>query len=246
MIIIAGLGNPEKEYKGTRHNAGFEVINKLAYDYDIQMNKVKFRAIYGTGSIKGKSVLLLKPQTYMNLSGESVRDALSFYKLGAENLIVVYDDCALDVGEIRVRKQGSAGGHNGMKSIIYQLETDTFTRVRVGIGEKPPKFDLVDYVLSRFNKNETEKIIEGYTKAGEAVEIILSGSADIAMNKFNKKNPPKSEGSLNTIPPKNEGNLNSNASNTPKNECGLNANASTPPKNEGNLNASASTPPKSE
>lgn len=187
MIIIAGLGNPERDYKGTRHNTGFEVINKLAYDFNIQMNKAKFRAIYGTGVIKGKSVALLKPQTYMNLSGESIRDALTFYKLDTGSLVVVYDDCALDVGVIRVRQRGTAGGHNGMKNIIYQLETDEFLRVRVGIGQKPPRYDLADYVLSRFSTNETEDMIDGITKAGDAVISLLEKGAEATMNKFNER-----------------------------------------------------------
>lgn len=187
MIIIAGLGNPEREYKGTRHNTGFEVINKLSYDCGIQMNKAKFRAVYGTGTVKGKSVLLLKPQTYMNLSGESIRDALAFYKLDASSLIVVYDDCDLDIGQIRVRQKGSAGGHNGMKNIIYQLETDEFLRVRVGIGQKPPKYDLADYVLSRFGKDETEDMILGVTKAGEAVLSLLENDAETVMGLYNKR-----------------------------------------------------------
>lgn len=187
MILIAGLGNPEREYKGTRHNTGFEAINKLAYDFNIQMNKAKFRAIYGTGTIKGKSVMLLKPQTYMNLSGESIRDALAFYKLDTKSLIVVYDDCDLDVGEIRVRQRGTAGGHNGMKNIIYQLETDEFLRVRVGIGQKPPRYDLADYVLSRFSANETEDVLTGITKAGNAVVSLLENGAEATMNRFNER-----------------------------------------------------------
>jgi len=186
MVLIAGLGNPERDYKGTRHNTGFEVVNKLSYDWDIQLNKAKFRAVCGTGQIKGKSVLLLKPQTYMNLSGESVCGALNFFKLGAESLLVVYDDCDLDIGRIRIREKGSAGGHNGMKDIICRLGTDEFLRVRVGIGQKPARYDLADYVLSRFKPEETDDIIDGVTKAAEAVETILASGVTAAMNIFNR------------------------------------------------------------
>jgi PTH1 family peptidyl-tRNA hydrolase len=187
MIIIAGLGNPEKEYKYTRHNVGFEVINKLSYDYNININKAKFRSFYGEGFINYQKVVLVKPQTYMNLSGEAVRDMLNFYKIGPENLVVVYDDTSIDVGDIRIRKKGSAGGHNGMKNIIYHLESDEFCRIRVGIVAKPKEYDLKDYVLSRFSKKEQEDIVDGITKATDAVEIILKDSVDNAMNKFNKK-----------------------------------------------------------
>ena len=187
MTIIVGLGNPEKEYKGTRHNTGFEVVNKLAYDHNISVGKAKHRAHVGEGVIRGERVALVKPQTYMNLSGECVRDVLAWYKLTTESLIVIYDDCALPVGDVRVRKQGSAGGHNGMKNILYHLETDVFTRVRVGIGEKPERYVLADYVLSAFKKDEIEGWIAGVTRAGEAVEDILARGADFAMNKYNKK-----------------------------------------------------------
>lgn len=187
MKMIVGLGNPEKDYKGTRHNAGFEVINKLAYDFNIEINKAKFRAHYGKGQILNQQVLLVKPQTYMNLSGECVRDMLNFYKLSIEDLLVIYDDTSLPVGDIRIRQEGSAGGHNGIKNIIYQLETTKFDRVKIGIGEKPKGWDLADYVLSRFKPNEMESIIEGYTKAGDAVALIVKEGIVTAMNKFNSK-----------------------------------------------------------
>ena len=187
MTIIAGLGNPEKEYKNTRHNTGFEVVNKLAFDHGIPINKAKHRAHVGEGTIAGEKVLFVKPQTYMNLSGECVRDVLAWHKLTPESLIVVYDDCALPVGDVRVRRQGSAGGHNGMKNILWHLETDVFTRVRVGIGEKPERYVLADYVLSTFKKDELEGWISGVTRAAEAVEDILAKGADFAMNKYNKK-----------------------------------------------------------
>jgi len=196
MLLIVGLGNPEKDYRNTRHNIGFEALNKFVYDHNLAFNKAKFRSHIAEGMIFGQKILLLKPQTYMNLSGEAVRDALLFYKLGPENLIVVYDDIALDVGDIRVRKQGSAGSHNGMKNIIYLLESDSFTRIRVGIGAKPKGYTLSDYVLSRFAKNEVEAMVEGVTKATEALEIILKDSVDSAMNKFNKRKPQPQDDEL--------------------------------------------------
>jgi PTH1 family peptidyl-tRNA hydrolase len=187
MNIIIGLGNPGKDYVGTRHNVGFEVIDKLAYDYNISVNKSKHKALMAEGTIKDKKVVLLKPQTYMNLSGESVKEALSWYKCSNKDIIVIYDDISLDVGEIRVRQQGSAGGHNGMKSIIQQLGTDEFIRVRIGIGEKPKNWDLADYVLGRFAKEEIEPIIEGFKKAADACEMVLDTGVLSAMNKYNQK-----------------------------------------------------------
>jgi len=187
MWLVIGLGNPEKDYKGTRHNIGFEVINKLAYDNNIEINKAKHRAHIGEGFISGKKVILAKPQTYMNLSGESVRDMAQFYKPEADNILVIYDDVSLLPGEIRIREKGSAGGHNGMKNIIYQLETDQFPRVKVGIGEKPSGWDLADYVLSKFKKEEMEDMISGITDAADAVTIIIKEGTKTAMNQFNKK-----------------------------------------------------------
>ncbi len=191
MHIIVGLGNPEKDYKGTRHNMGFETVNKLAYDHNVGINKAKFRAHLGEGHVAGQRVLLAKPQTYMNLSGESVREILAFYKLPPESLIVIYDDTSLELGQIRVRERGSAGGQKGMANVIYQLETDDIVRVRVGIGEKPPGWDLADYVTSRFKPNEMEAMVEGVTKAADAVEIILRHGVQEAMNRFNPKPKPK-------------------------------------------------------
>ncbi len=188
MILIVGLGNPEKDYKGTRHNVGFEAINKLCYDNDLNINKLKFKAHMAEGFIGGKKVICLKPQTYMNRSGESVRDAVEFYKLAPQSIIVVYDDTTVPVGGIRVRERGSAGGHNGMKDIIYQLESDEFIRVRIGIGEKPPEYDLADYVLSKFKKDEEKEIINGINLACDAIEcIIKTGGATEAMNRYNSR-----------------------------------------------------------
>ena len=191
MLIIVGLGNPERQYAGTRHNIGFEALNKFVYDHNLSFNKAKFRSHVAEGVVFGKKIILLKPQTYMNLSGEAVRDALAFYKLDMENLLVIYDDTATALGDIRVRKKGSAGGHNGMKNIIYQLERDDFARIRIGINAKPPGYTLSAYVLSRFAKNEFDDMVEGVTKATDALELILKDSVETAMNKFNKRIKPE-------------------------------------------------------
>lgn len=187
MYLVVGLGNPEDEYKGTRHNVGFEVINKLCFDYNISINKLKLKAYLGEGYIYGEKVIFAKPQTYMNLSGESVKAIVNFYKLKLENIIVIYDEIAINVGDIRIKEKGSAGGHNGVKNIIDKLETDQFLRIRVGVGEKPKNMVLSNYVLSGFNKSEQHKIIEGITKAGEAVECVIKETPIIAMNKYNVK-----------------------------------------------------------
>ncbi|MDR2649526.1 MAG: aminoacyl-tRNA hydrolase [Clostridiales bacterium] len=186
MRLVIGLGNPEREYKGTRHNTGFEVINKLSFDSRIPVNKSRLRCHTGEGFIHGEKVMFVKPQTYMNASGEAVRDLLRFYKLSAADIIIIYDDTSLPVGHIRVRKQGGAGGHNGVKNIIYHLETDIFHRVRVGIGSKPPDRVLTDYVLGRFSREEEAAFIDGVTKASEAVLTILDRGVDAAMNKYNQ------------------------------------------------------------
>jgi len=185
MKLIVGLGNPEREYKGTRHNTGFEVINKLTFDAHISAGKRKHRCLIGEGHLYGDKVVFAKPQTYMNLSGEAVRELLSYYRLAAGDMIVVYDDTSLPVGQIRVRKQGGAGGHNGVKNIIEQLQTDVFPRVRVGIGAKPPGWILTDYVLSGLAPEEEKGYVEGITRAGNAVLMILDRGIDAAMNTFN-------------------------------------------------------------
>ena len=182
MKIIAGLGNPTKEYEGTRHNIGFSVIDKLADKYNISMNEKKHKAICGKGMIEGEKVILLKPQTYMNLSGESVVDAVNFYKVDPEeDVIIIYDDIDLDVGKLRIRAKGSAGGHNGMKNIIAHLGTQVFPRIRVGVGAKPK----ADYVLGRFPKEELPEIEAGRETACEAVKIIVSQGVEAAMNRIN-------------------------------------------------------------
>ncbi|MDR1914248.1 MAG: aminoacyl-tRNA hydrolase [Clostridiales bacterium] len=187
MRVIVGLGNPEKQYKGTRHNTGFEVINKLAGANGISVSKAKFLSRVGEGFLEDERVLLVKPQTFMNNSGNAVRDILGFYKLAPKDVIVIFDDVALPLGDIRIRERGSAGGHNGMKSIIACLGTDEFLRVRVGIGLKPAAITLHDYVLDRFAKEDNEVIERGVTIAGDAVLSILKHGGKHAMNLFNRK-----------------------------------------------------------
>ena len=188
MFIIVGLGNPTAEYAGTRHNVGFDVIDAIADKYNIAVTERKNRAFCGKGIIGGQKVVLVKPQTYMNLSGESVRGVMDFYKVDPETeILIIFDDVSLDVGQLRIRKKGSAGGHNGIKSIIQHLGTSDFQRITVGVGEKPKDYDLADYVLGHFSKAEKEIMQDGYKRAITAVELILQGDIDMAMNEFNKK-----------------------------------------------------------
>lgn len=188
MYIIVGLGNPDKQYVGTRHNVGFDVIDKLAEKYNIAVDTKKHRAYIGKGMIEGQKVILAKPQTYMNLSGESVFSMTDYYKIAPEEeLLVIYDDISLDVGQLRIRKKGSAGGHNGIKNIIAHLGTMDFPRIKVGVGEKPKGYDLADYVLGKFSKGEQELMEEGYRNAVDAVAVIVQGNIEQAMNQYNKK-----------------------------------------------------------
>ncbi len=187
MYIIAGLGNPTKEYDKTRHNVGFAVIDQLADRYGIDVSERKHRAFCGKGVIEGQKVLLVKPQTFMNLSGESLRSAMDYYKALPEKLIVIYDDISLPPGQLRIRLKGSAGGHNGIKNIIAHLGTQEFPRIKVGVGEKPPRMDLKDYVLSRFSKGEQELMEEAFREVAQAVAMMISDGADRAMNHFNTK-----------------------------------------------------------
>lgn len=192
MFIIVGLGNPGPEYEGTRHNAGFAVIDRLAEKYNIGVDTRKHQALIGKGMIGGEKVILAKPQTYMNLSGESVESLVDYYKVDeTEEVLVIYDDISLDVGQIRVRAKGSAGGHNGIKNIIAHLGGQKFARVKVGVGEKPAKWDLADYVLGHFSGEEEEQMQKGYELACEAAEKILSGNMEAAMNEFNRKKKEK-------------------------------------------------------
>ena len=188
MFIIAGLGNPTLQYEGTRHNVGFDVIDMLADRYNISVDGRKGRALIGKGMIGGQKVLLVKPLTFMNLSGESIRPLADYYKVDPESeLIVVSDDITLSPGGIRIRKKGSAGGHNGLKNIIGQLGTENFKRIRIGVGEKPKGYDLADYVLGHFSKEEQPLMQEGITKAKEALNLILAGNIDQAMNEYNRR-----------------------------------------------------------
>ena len=188
MFIIAGLGNPDEKYQGTRHNVGFDVVDRLAEKYQIAVDTKKHRALIGKGVIEGQKVLLAKPQTYMNLSGESIRSLVEYYKIDPEEeLLVIYDDISLEVGQLRIRRKGSAGGHNGIKNIIAHVGGSVFPRIKVGVGEKPPKYDLADYVLGHFSKAEQELMEEGYNDAVKAVEMIVSGDISGAMNEYNRK-----------------------------------------------------------
>ncbi|MCI8466338.1 MAG: aminoacyl-tRNA hydrolase [Lachnospiraceae bacterium] len=187
MFIIAGLGNPGLKYAGTRHNVGFGAIDVLAERYGIGVDMGKHKALMGKGMIEGQKVVLLKPQTYMNLSGESLREAASYYKLFPEEVLVIYDDINLDVGRLRIREKGSAGGHNGMKSIISCLGSDQFPRIRIGVGDKPPRMDLADYVLGRFPEEELPDVREAIAQAAEAATLIINGQMEQAMNQFNGK-----------------------------------------------------------
>ena len=185
MYLIVGLGNPEEDYSRTRHNMGFDVINKISKKFDIQVNKTKFKALYGTGTINGEKVILVKPQTFMNLSGDAVQEFVNFYKINSENIIVIYDDIDTEPGKIRIRKSGGPGTHNGMKSVVSQLNTEKFTRVRVGIGTPKFKDDLINYVIGYVPESEYEMLQNGIELAAESVEEILKKGVDIAMNKYN-------------------------------------------------------------
>jgi PTH1 family peptidyl-tRNA hydrolase len=184
--LVVGLGNPGKQYENTRHNAGFICIDVLADKYDIKINKLKFKSLMGEGRIEGKRCLLLKPQTFMNLSGEAVRDAVEFYKIPTENVIVICDDISLEPGKMRIRRKGSHGGQNGMRNIIYHLKDDNFPRIKIGIGAKPnPEYDLADWVLSRFTQSEAKLIKQIADDTVSAIEYIVKGDIDKAMSNYN-------------------------------------------------------------
>lgn len=187
MFLIVGLGNPEKDYSNTRHNMGFDTINKLAKEYNIEVNKKKFEGLYGTGIINQEKVILLKPQTFMNLSGESVKKFIDFYKLDLKKLIVIYDDIEINPGSIRIRKKGGAGSHNGMKSVISMLQSEEFTRIRVGIGKPENKSDMINYVIGHIDEEEHNKLESGITLAKDATIESIKNGVDMAMNKFNIK-----------------------------------------------------------
>ena len=192
MYLIAGLGNPGTKYEGTRHNIGWQVIDELAEKYNLRVLESKFKGLVGKGMIGSDKVLLLKPLTYMNLSGESIAEAVHFYKIDeTTELIVIADDISLDVGQIRIRKKGSAGGHNGLKNIIAQLGHENFARIKMGVGEKPAGYDLADYVLGHFSKEEEKVMAESRKTAVNAIETILAEDIDKAMNLYNSKKNKK-------------------------------------------------------
>lgn len=188
MYIIVGLGNPGKQYENTRHNIGFDVIDKLAEQEHVAVLEKKHKAIIGKGFVEGQKCILAKPQTFMNLSGESVRQLLDYYKVDeTAELIIISDDISLDVGQIRIRKKGSAGGHNGLKNIIANLGHENFIRIKMGVGEKPIGYDLVDYVLGHFSSQERKVMDESVERAADAICAILAKGPDAAMNEFNGK-----------------------------------------------------------
>lgn len=185
MYLIVGLGNPEERYSNTRHNMGFDVINKLSKECNIEVSKSKFDALYGMGELKGKKVILVKPQTFMNASGESIIKFKKFYKISNKNIIVTYDDIDLNIGDIRLKAKGGAGTHNGMKSVIENLNTEDFIRVRVGIGTPKYKSEIINYVLEQIPKREREILDESIKKAKNSILEVLENGIDMAMNKFN-------------------------------------------------------------
>ena len=185
MYLIVGLGNPEEEYNNTRHNMGFNTINKLAKQYNIEINKSKFKSLYGNGIIEKEKVILLKPQTYMNLSGTAIKEVMDFYKINKEELIIIYDDIDIEPGIIKIRKKGGPGTHNGMKSVTQRLGTNDFVRIRVGIGKPENKQDLINYVIGHIAEEDKNILDKGTTIAKDAVIDILKYGIDNAMNKIN-------------------------------------------------------------
>ena len=185
MYLIIGLGNPEEDYSKTRHNMGFNTINKIAEKYNITINKKKFDGLYGEGIIENQKVILLKPQTYMNLSGKSIIQVINFYKIPLENICVIYDDMDIEPGEIKIRKKGGPGSHNGMKSVIEELQSEDFSRIRIGIGKPEFKDDAINYVIGAIPQEQIENLDKGTSKAQEAMTSILKNGIDKAMNEFN-------------------------------------------------------------
>lgn len=184
--LIAGLGNPGLQYEGTRHNAGYMVVDKLGEKLGFDIKRMKFKSLCGDVSIGGKHCVVLKPTTYMNNSGQAIAEAMNFYKLDIDHVIIVYDDISLEPGRLRIRRKGSDGGHNGIKSVIHLTGEDTFPRIKMGVGKKPhPKYDLADWVLGHFSEEDKEKMDKAAENACEALELMVSGKTDEAMNKFN-------------------------------------------------------------
>ena len=187
MYLIVGLGNPEQEYANTRHNMGFDVINKISKNYNIEVTKNKYEGLYGKGEIEGEKVILLKPQTYMNLSGQAVWKFVDYFKISPENIIIIFDDIDIEKGQIKIKKQGSGGSHKGMQSVIQMLGTEKIPRIRVGIGSPENKKNMVEYVITKIKKEEKELLEPGIEMATEAVKIIIKEGLDKAMNKYNSK-----------------------------------------------------------
>ena len=187
-FIVAGLGNPGDKYARTRHNMGFMCLDYISQSMGFKIDKIKFKSICGEAVISDRKVLFMKPQTMMNLSGEAIRDAASFYKIDPQNIVVIHDDMAIEAGNMRIRRSGSDGGHNGLKSIIYQLNSDAFPRIKIGIGSPGDGRDVVDWVLGCPSKEECEKIYECIKASEECVKLIVSGDTEKAMNTFNKRN----------------------------------------------------------
>lgn len=185
MYLIVGLGNPEPEYSYTRHNMGFSTINEISKENNIKIDKSKFQSLYGIGTINNEKVILLKPQTYMNLSGKAIIEAVNFYKIELDKIIVIYDDLDIEEGIIKIRKKGGAGTHNGMKSVISELHTQDFTRIRIGIGAPKKQIDLADYVLEKIQNKDYEVLLSGIINASKAVKDIIALGVDNAMNKYN-------------------------------------------------------------
>lgn len=185
MYLIVGLGNPEEEYARTRHNMGFDTINKISENSNIKVNKFKFNSLYGTGAIEGEKVILVKPQTYMNLSGTAIRDFMNFYKIPPENLIVIYDDLDIEPGIIKIRKKGGSGTHNGMKSVVHEIQTENFPRIRIGIGNPEYKNDLLNFILTRIPDEEYKILQQVQENAAKAIIEIIKNGIDSAMNKYN-------------------------------------------------------------
>lgn len=186
MYIVVGLGNPGSRYSGTRHNVGFEVLDYMAEKHGVKLNKIKYKSLYNEVVIAGEKVILLKPQTYMNRSGEAVLEISRFYKVPVENIVVVQDDIDIKFGSLRIRQKGSAGSHNGMKSIIGLLGDDKFPRVKIGVGKSQPGEDLAEFVLGRFKPDERPIIDELVEKAGDSIECFIDQGIDVAMNKYNR------------------------------------------------------------
>ena len=187
MYIIVGLGNPTDKYQSTRHNIGWDAITRISDDCRISLDSKKHKAICGKGFMEGEKIVLAQPLTYMNLSGESVRELVDFYKVSPQEVIVIYDDISLEVGQLRIRKKGSAGGHNGIKSIISHLGTDEFPRIKIGVGDKPKEWDLADYVLSRFLQQEQPLVRDALKDSSDACKMIMTSGIEAAMNLYNRK-----------------------------------------------------------